>query len=190
MKITDIHSGMLVQYVGNAPGLVGLRGKVSRVFFRDVEVFFDGRIKPSYVRPQFLRHRMMIGGITTTRREVLMNYGNEDERTPPTSERGAGLKFDGGKEQPRLLHQGMPLALAEVVRTLTFGARKYAAHSWQHVENGQERYQDASYRHDAARCRGELFDPETGIRHRAHHIINELFLLEMELREEKARGAE
>ncbi|UVB03004.1 hypothetical protein IVIADoCa2_27 [Xanthomonas phage vB_Xar_IVIA-DoCa2] len=119
-----------------------------------------------------------------------MNYANEDERTPPTSERGAGLKFDGGKEQPRLLHQGMPLALAEVVRTLTFGARKYAAHSWQHVENGQERYQDASYRHDAARCRGELFDPETGIRHRAHHIINELFLLELELREEKARGAE
>lgn len=99
--------------------------------------------------------------------------------------RGAGLKYDGGKEQPRLLHQGVPLALAEVVRTLTFGAMKYAPHSWQQVENALDRYQDASYRHDAARCRGELRDPETGIHHRAHHIINELFLLELELRATK-----
>lgn len=104
-----------------------------------------------------------------------------------TKARGGGLKFDGGKQRPALLHEGVPLALAEVVKTLTFGAEKYEAHSWQHVENAAERYQDASYRHDAARCRGELLDPETGIRHRSHHVINELFLLELELREEQLR---
>ncbi|UUR56199.1 hypothetical protein pXoo2106_24 [Xanthomonas phage pXoo2106] len=103
-----------------------------------------------------------------------------------TKARGGGLKFDGGKQRPALLHEGVPLALAEVVKTLTFGAEKYEAHSWQHVENAAERYQDASYRHDAQRCKGELLDPETGIPHRAHHIINELFLLELEMRKEKA----
>ncbi len=103
-----------------------------------------------------------------------------------TKARGGGLKFDGGKQRPALLHEGVPLALAEVVKTLTFGAEKYEAHSWQRVENAAERYQDASYRHDAQRCKGEVLDPETGILHRAHHIINELFLLELEMRKEKA----
>ncbi len=108
-----------------------------------------------------------------------------------TASRGAGLKNDGGKPQAGLLHEGVPRALARVVDTLTFGAQKYKAHSWQHVEKGIERYQDASYRHDNRRCLGEKLDPETGIHHRAHHIINELFLLEIELREEeKALGSE
>lgn len=119
-------------------------------------------------------------------RNFFLAYDEQPPATDKASERGAGLKFDGGKDQPRLLHEGVPLALAEVVRTLTFGATKYAAHSWQKVENAADRYQDASYRHDAARCRGEVLDPETNIRHRAHHIINELFLLELELRKEKA----
>lgn len=104
--------------------------------------------------------------------------------TQPKEDRGGGLKDDSGKEQPRLLHQGCPLALAEVVKTLTFGARKYAPNSWQLVEDAANRYQDASYRHDSKRCQGELIDPETNVRHRAHHIINELFLLELELRGE------
>ncbi|AMM44633.1 hypothetical protein [Xanthomonas phage f20-Xaj] len=104
-----------------------------------------------------------------------------------TQSRGGGLKFDGGKQRPALLHEGMPLALAEVVKTLTFGAQKYEAHSWQKVENAAERYQDASYRHDSQRCKGEVLDPETGIMHRAHHIINELFVLELELRAQKRR---
>ncbi len=192
MKITDIRSGMRVQYIGNAPAMIGLRGQVSRVFARDVEVFFDGRVKPSYCVPDSLRQLLSIGGVTTTRREVPMpelNYRDEDRRT--LSDRGVGLKDDGGKPQARLLHEGVPRALARVIDTLTFGAQKYKAHSWQHVEKALERYQDASYRHDNKRCLGEKLDPETGIHHRAHHIINELFLLELELREEeKARGAE
>jgi hypothetical protein len=100
------------------------------------------------------------------------------------NERGLGLKFDAGKNQARLLREGVPRALDELDKVLTFGAGKYAAHSWQHVENGDERYQDASYRHDSARNKGEIFDRETGLMHRAHHIINELFLLELELRRE------
>lgn len=107
------------------------------------------------------------------------------------SERGEGLKFDGGKLQARLLFEGMPRALTEVIRTLDFGAKKYSAHSWQKVENALERYQDASYRHDLKRNMGEIVDPETSVMHRAHHIINELFVLELELRAaEKSNGTE
>ena len=102
----------------------------------------------------------------------------------PTEPRGVGLKFDAGKVQARLLREGVPRALEELDKVLTFGAKKYAAHSWQDVENGDERYQDASYRHDSARNKGELFDRETGLLHRTHHIINEMFLLELELRRE------
>lgn len=102
--------------------------------------------------------------------------------------RGAGLKFDQGKIQPRLLYSGVPNALEEIVRVLTFGAQKYAPDSWQHVENAEERYQDASYRHDAARNKGEPRDQETGLLHRAHHIVNELFLLELEIRKWKQHG--
>lgn len=94
----------------------------------------------------------------------------------------SGRKFDDGKLQPRLLHEGMPRALSELVEVLTFGAQKYDAHNWLNVENGIERYQDASYRHDNLRAQGELCDQESGLRHRAHHIVNELFVLELELR--------
>ena len=107
-----------------------------------------------------------------------------------SDDRGARLKFDAGKPQARLLREGVPRALKELDKVLTFGARKYAAHSWQHVENGLERYQDASYRHDAARNLGEVIDPETGCYHRAQHIINELFLLELELREAGINGTD
>lgn len=107
-----------------------------------------------------------------------------------SSDRGAGLKFDAGKPQARLLREGVPRALRQLDAVLTFGARKYAAHSWQEVENAMERYQDASYRHDSARNMGEVIDPETGCYHRAQHIINELFLLELELREAERNGTD
>ncbi|UZV39754.1 hypothetical protein [Xanthomonas phage NED111] len=193
MRLTDVRHGDRVRYTGSAPGLVGRSGVVRSISAVDVGVLFDGQLKESIIRPQFLTRLMGVGGVTTTRREVplpeALNYRDEDRRT--LSDRGVGLKDDGGKPQARLLHEGVPRALARVIDTLTFGAQKYKAHSWQHVEKALERYQDASYRHDNKRCLGEKLDPETGIHHRAHHIINELFLLELELREEeKARGAE
>lgn len=105
------------------------------------------------------------------------------------NERGAGLKFDSGKPRASLLFRGMPLALGRVIDVLTFGAKKYSAHSWQQVENGLERYEDAKLRHMLKDATGEELDPETGIEHLAHEACNILFLLELKLRE-KARGAE
>jgi len=100
------------------------------------------------------------------------------EPAPPPSERGAGLKFDSGKGRWSLMMQGCANALAGVVEVLGFGAKKYAAHSWKQVENGEERYRDALYRHLHALERGEEIDPESGLPHWDHVCCNALFLSE------------
>lgn len=55
MKITDIRSNMRVRYMGDAPGLLGRAGKVDRIMGGLVEVYWDGRIVPSYIVPGSLR---------------------------------------------------------------------------------------------------------------------------------------
>ena len=100
--------------------------------------------------------------------------------------RGGGQKFDEGKPQARLFFEGLPLALQQVMLVMSEAVMKkgYIPHSWNTVPNAQERYADAKYRHMLARIRGEQVDSDFGLRHRAHEIVNDLFLLEMELREE------
>lgn len=103
----------------------------------------------------------------------------------PINPRGAGLKFDGDKPRPGLLIEGMPRALARVADVLTFGAKKYQAHSWKQVENGRERYNDAKVRHQLKQAEGEIYDQESGIEHLAHEACNALFLLELALIEKE-----
>ena len=93
--------------------------------------------------------------------------------------RGIGMKYDGGKPRWSLLMQGMSKALEGVAEVLTFGARKYAAHSWRTVPEGADRYRDALYRHLAAFERGELTDPESGLPHLDHALCNLLFVREL-----------
>ena len=105
-----------------------------------------------------------------------------------TPERGAGLKFDSGKPRWSLLMQGCCRALLGVVNVLTFGAKKYSADSWRQVENGEERYRDALYRHLNAIESGEVIDPESGESHWAHVATNALFLEELRLAAKPARA--
>lgn len=107
------------------------------------------------------------------------NKGTPGPKDPAPSERGAGLKFDGGKPRWSLLMQGCAKALTGVAEVLTFGAKKYAAHSWKQVENNKERYRDALYRHLNAIERGEVLDPESGLPHWDHVACNALFLSEL-----------
>ncbi len=90
----------------------------------------------------------------------------------------SGLKYDAGKPRWSLLMRGCSLALQGVVAVLTFGAQKYAADSWQNVENAEERYRDALYRHLAAiEQHGPLsVDPESGLLHWYHVACNALFM--------------
>lgn len=98
-----------------------------------------------------------------------------------------GMKFDVGKPRWSLLMRGFAQSLAALVRVLTFGANKYAAHSWRTVPNGEERYRDALYRHLAAIEAGEKCDPESGESHYAHAAFNILALHELELQNDQAK---
>lgn len=192
MRLTDIRHGDRVRYTGSAPGLVGKSGVVRWISAVDVGVVFDGHLKDSHIRPQFLTRLMGVGGVTTTRREVPMpdlNYHNEDERTE--APRGTGMKFDGDKVRAELLLQGMPRTLEGIADILTFGARKYAAHSWQHVEDGINRYEAAAMRHKLARMKGEMLDPESGKPHILHELCSLMFVAELQaLAKELTSGAE
>jgi hypothetical protein len=89
-----------------------------------------------------------------------------------------GVKFDADKPQYTLTP---PLALAEVVKVLTFGAKKYAPDNWRKVDNALTRYADASMRHGEAVRMGETHDSESGLHHLAHRICCDLFRLELML---------
>lgn len=89
-------------------------------------------------------------------------------------------KADAGKLLPSLLFSGMPRALLMIVAVLTYGAQKYAAHSWKNVS--PDRYEDALKRHMMALDAGETYDEETGLPHRAHIACNALFLLETDMK--------
>ena len=96
----------------------------------------------------------------------------------PTSQ-GKGMKFDGDKNRLDLLIMGMPETLEGISRVLTFGARKYAADSWQHVEDGIRRYEGAAMRHKLARLKGEWLDPESGEPHIYHELCCTMFIAQL-----------
>ena len=95
-----------------------------------------------------------------------------------------GFKFDGGKPRYDL---EQVLATEEVMKVLTFGAKKYAPDSWRLVPEFERRYYAAARRHLAAYMRGELVDPESGLSHLAHAITGLSFLLEHELENKQSQ---
>lgn len=84
-----------------------------------------------------------------------------------------GKKYDSGKLDWTLL----PFSSLEgAVRVLMFGAEKYDRENWKLVKNGRQRYTAACLRHLLKHMDGEEFDPETGLRHTAHAMVNLLFI--------------
>lgn len=84
-----------------------------------------------------------------------------------------GRKYDSGKLDWTLL----PFSSLEgAVRVLMFGAGKYERENWKLVKNGRQRYTAACLRHLLKHMDGEEFDPETGLRHTAHAMVNLLFI--------------
>jgi hypothetical protein len=113
-------------------------------------------------------------------------YGPDDIIPAYSGDGSSGMKYDGGKARMALLFDGCPNALEAVGQVLTFGAQKYAAHSWQTVPEGDERYKSALLRHLLAVGKGEVIDPESNLHHLAHAACNALFILELELRKQNA----
>jgi hypothetical protein len=104
--------------------------------------------------------------------EAMLEFQPPDsEELPPLFP--VGKKFDSGKLDWTLL----PFSSLEgAVKVLMFGAEKYDRENWKLVKNGTQRYTAACLRHLLKHMDGEEFDPETGLRHTAHAMVNLLFI--------------
>ena len=104
----------------------------------------------------------------------------KEPKTNPVKQEG--IKYDSDKLQYTLIP---PLALEQVARNLTIGLKKYPErNNWKKVDNAEERYLDALYRHLEAHRKGEVFDPDSSVPdmyHLAAVAVNALFLLEFML---------
>lgn len=96
------------------------------------------------------------------------------KRPPPEVE---GRKDDSEKPRVDLLD---PMALNEVARVLTFGAKKYGEYNWTRGMAWHRPFA-ALLRHAWAFWGGEEFDPETGLSHMAHAMCCCMFLLNYQL---------
>ena len=85
---------------------------------------------------------------------------------------GSGMKHDAGKPLWWLLPWE---EIEDVVKILTFGAKKYKPNNWRKVDGGEERYLNAALRHISAIGKGEYLDKETKSPHYAHAICSLLF---------------
>ena len=86
----------------------------------------------------------------------------------------AGRKDDNGKERWSLLPWQQ---VKDIVKVLTFGARKYSDGNWMRVSNARDRYFSAAMRHIEAWSNHEKLDPESGFTHLAHAACCILFLM-------------
>jgi hypothetical protein len=78
-----------------------------------------------------------------------------------------------------------PRALEEVAKVMEFGAEKYDRKNWSLVDD-KERYLSAPLRHIMlGYAQGEQLDSESNLHHIAHAVTSLLFLLEIELRDNK-----
>ena len=97
----------------------------------------------------------------------------EDEDMYQKSSEQLGRKFDGEKPDWSLLDLNI---LEDMVKVLTFGAKKYERDNWKYVDQGEDRYYAAMMRHMIAHRSGEKLDPESGLPHLAHGMCCLTFL--------------
>lgn len=88
-----------------------------------------------------------------------------------------GTKFDQGKLRWDLI----PPEFEEVIKVITFGARKYTDRNWEKGIN-YSRLFGAVMRHLWAFLKGETRDPESGLHPLAHAACDIIFLLTYERR--------
>lgn len=115
------------------------------------------------------------GAMETIKKEKkrFESFMQGDTWEPPT---GGSIKNDRKDGKPRW--ELLPLELVEeLVKVYTFGAEKYSENSWQNLPDGYRRYKAALFRHILAYEKGEINDPESGLKHLAHAAWNALALI-------------
>ena len=73
----------------------------------------------------------------------------------------------------------------EIVKVLDFGKQKYSAHAWKGVENAEQRYLSATYRHLVEYTKGNKIDEESGLSRLSHLATNIIFLMWFENNKEE-----
>lgn len=101
---------------------------------------------------------------------LILSPGDDDQESVAT-------KYDSDKVRLELLS---PIALMEIGKVLTQGAKKYEDHNWRKGFKWS-RLLGAALRHLMAFIGGQDKDPETGLSHLAHLGCCVLFLLEHEV---------
>lgn len=91
---------------------------------------------------------------------------------------GGGLRYNNEKLRYDLLPTD---ATQELVKVLTYGAKKYAARNWERGQSWSVPYASLM-RHLQAWHAGEDVDTESGLLHLAHVACNVAFLLSYQLR--------
>ncbi len=96
-----------------------------------------------------------------------------------------GVKWDSMKPDADLVLSKFSLALQEVCKVGTFGAKKYTEDGWIKVPNGIRRYTSAMLRHYFHESDGSFCDKESEIMHASHLAWNALARLELICKRER-----
>ena len=100
----------------------------------------------------------------------------------------AGVKDDEGKPQPfKGFINYFPRAILAISQISVFGAKKYSWGGFASVENGEDRYEEAQFRHLLQRCieGKESLDEESEYLHLLHEAWCSIAKVEMYLREQE-----
>ena len=90
------------------------------------------------------------------------------------------IKYDKNKLRYGLIP---PIALKSLAEVFTYGANKYEDNNWK-LNNNKDRIIDALYRHLEAYRNGEINDQESNLNHLSHAMVNIVFLLYMDSKNE------
>jgi hypothetical protein len=85
-----------------------------------------------------------------------------------------GVKHDTGKIKAGILAE-FPNAMLAIAEVGTFGANKYSRGNWKKVDDAEQRYMDAMWRHLLTAGK----DSESGLDHLAHFVWNAMAVLEL-----------
>lgn len=92
-----------------------------------------------------------------------------DLHTPGAKD--VGTKYDTGKPRLAEMIQDFAPVMLLLCEVWEFGANKYNKSNWKLVDNGEDRYLNALYRHSLATVENE-YDDESKLLHCAHMIFN------------------
>lgn len=92
------------------------------------------------------------------------------------------MKSEGQKDDDKkLLWYLLPIKPVEdIVRVLTYGAKKYSPDNWLRVKEPENRYYSAALRHLCAYKKGASRDKQSGRSHLAHAMCCLIFLWHFE----------